>query len=485
MQIMQYDVIIIGAGAVGSSIARELSRYDLKICVLEKESDVCCGTSMANSAVVHSGYDPSFGSLKAKLNVRGNRLIKELSKELHFKYQVAGSLTVGFNDEDLKTIKELKRNGDLNGAETRILMHDEILKMEPNINPDVYCALYAPTCGVIDPFDYTIALMENAIQNGVKLCLNKEVTGIKKENGIFHVKANDELFTSKIVINAAGLYSDVVSRMIGCNDYVIKPKRGVYFILDKDAPFKVNHVIFPVPGFKGKGVLIIPATSGNFLIGPSANYVNEKDDLATTQEEFDYVRKEAERLIKNIPYAKTIKNFAGNRASSACGDFMIYEDKKTECFYHVSGIDSPGLASSAAIGEYVAGLLAKKFPLKLKDDFICQRDPILRLNDLSWDEKCEYYKKDPRFAHIVCRCENISEGEIIAVLKRPIPVTTLKAIKNRLRVGFGRCQGGICENRVVKILAKEAGIKETEVKYNAGNSFILLERLYKEKNERI
>lgn len=467
------DVIIIGAGVIGSSIARELSSYQLNTLVIEKEEDVCEVTSMANSAIVHSGYDPRPNTLKAKLNVLGNSLFDKLSLELGFDFKRIGSITVASNESDLETLKEMQHNGELNGVKTTILNREELLKIEPFIQDDIKYGLLAPTCGIVNPFEYCVALMENAIENGVKLHLDEEVIDIQKDNGFYTVKTTKDSYQAKMVINASGLNGERIAKMIGNTEIKIKPRKGEYFVLDHfKTPF-VTHTIFPLPTSKGKGILVTPTTHGNYLLGPSSEFIENIDDYSTDKDTLDNVRLGVNKVVKNIPFNQIIRSFAGNRAVSQTNDFIIEEDQNNHNFYHVTGIQSPGLASSYAIALYVVDLIKRNNDLQKKNDFNPIRRPFVKLNNLSEEEKNKYYQLDHRFAHLICRCEKISEGEILDAIHRPCGATTVRGVKKRVRPGFGKCQGGFCESLVVKILARELHKDEKEILLGRKDSNIL------------
>ncbi|MFA6936528.1 MAG: NAD(P)/FAD-dependent oxidoreductase [Bacilli bacterium] len=469
-----FDVIIIGAGVVGCAVARELAKYNLKIAVLEKEMDVCEATSMANSAIVHSGYDPNPQTLKAKLNVIGNKMFDSVCKELDVEFKRHGSITVAFNDEEIQTLKKLQENGLKNGVETKLLTAEELLKLEPRISPQAKGGLLAPTCGIVNPFELTVALMENAMDNGTKLFLDTQVLDIKKNDNKYVVVTDKGNYEGRIIINCAGLFSGKIAEMIGNKEIVIKPRKGQYYVLDHFKEPFVNHTLFPCPTNKGKGVLITPTTHGNYLIGPSSEFTQESYDVSTDAEDLAYVKERAKLLIPDVPFNYMIRTFAGNRAVSQTNDFIIEEDAKAKNFYHVAGIQSPGLASALAIAQYVANMINKNEKLVANKDFNPIRRPFIRLNKLSNKEKEDLIKKDSRFGKIVCRCEIVSEGEIIDSISRNCGARTIKGVKKRLRAGFGKCQGGFCEPLVIKILARELGVDPMSIRYGNKESYILL-----------
>ena len=360
-----YDVLIVGAGVTGCFIARELSKYNINVLVIEKNNDVGNETTSANSAIIHSGYDPLPGSLKAKLNVEGNAMFDKVCEELDVSFKRIGSITVALDEKEVETLKSLQERAKQNGVETILLSKEELLEKEPMLSSGVVAGLLAPTAGIIDPFNLSVHLMENAIDNGVKLILEEEVTKITKENDIFIV--NDK-YEAKVVINATGVMGDLVNELVNDKTFDIMPRKGQYYVFDHfKRPF-VNHTLFMVPSEKGKGVLISPTTSGNYLVGPSANLV-ARDEKSTDKATLNKVKQEANYMIENIPYYETIRTFAGLRATPSTHDFII-EESKTENFINVVGIESPGLASSPAIAKMVVeDILAKKLELVKKDSF--------------------------------------------------------------------------------------------------------------------
>ena len=476
-----YDVLVIGAGVVGSLIARKLSSYSLNFLVIEKENDVGNVSSMANSAIVHSGYDPKVGSLKAKFNVLGNALYPKLCEELDVSFGQIGSLTLAFDEDELAKLKQLALNGEENGVKTQILSQEETLKLEPNISSDVKGSLLAPSAGIVNPFTLTVHAMENALDNGGHLILDEEVIAIKKESDFYCVKTNKNEYQTKIVINAAGLYADKIHAMVEDIDYHITPRKGEYYVLDHFNSGFLKHTIFPVPTSKGKGILITPTTSGNFLVGPSSEFIDDKDDLTTDKLTLDEVRKSASKMIQNIPFNQIIRIYAGNRATPSNHDFNIGYAKSDKHFINVSGIESPGLASSPAIANYVVDeLLSKIIDLKKNPNFNpCVRKRI-HLKALSNEEKNALIKQNPDYGRIVCNCEQISLGEIKDELNRSVPLNSVKAMKKRTRAGFGKCQGGFCQSIIIRLLADYYKKDMSEILYDKNDSYICR---YKNKSE--
>ena len=471
---MIYDVIIVGGGVIGCAIARELSKYKLRTVLLEKNNDVCNETSAANSAIVHSGYDPLPNSLKAQMNVLGNSMYPQMCKELDVPFIQNGSLTIATTDDEMNTLLSLQKRANENKVETKILSSEEVLKLEPQLNKDIKGALFAPTCGIVNPFELTVALMENAMDNGVELLLNHEVNNIKiNENSVSVFCKNNKELECKVLINAAGLFADDINAFVDKDSFTITPRKGQYFVLDHFDLNFVKHTLFMVPSDKGKGVLVTPTTSGNYLIGPSSDFVDDKQDLSTTKDILDSVRSQASRIIENIPYANLIRQYSGLRAVSSTGDFIIEHSKVSKNLINVAGIQSPGLASCPAIALKVVELLKECMPLNVNEEFNPIRRKVYRLKEMSLEDKNKLISENPQFGHIVCRCEKISEGEIVDCIHRNCGATTVKGVKKRCRPGFGKCQGAMCEASVIKILARELKKDESEILYSENGSNIL------------
>ena len=470
-----YDVIIIGAGVSGAAAARELSRYQAKICVLEKEEDVCCGTSKANSAIVHAGYDAETGSLKAKLNVRGNELMGELAEKLDFPFERIGSLVLCLNEDDMPSLQELYERGVANGVkDMRILPREEVLRMEPNVTDHVYAALYAPTAGIVCPFGLNIALAENAHVNGVEFMFNTEVQEIERADEGYELRTSQGIYRARCVVNAAGVYADRFHNMVSANKIHITARRGDYCLLDKQAGNHVSRTIFALPGKLGKGILVTPTIHGNLLVGPTAVDVEDKEGTNTTAEGLTQLFKKAGMSVKNIPTRQVITSFAGLRAHENGNDFIIEEVEDAEGFIDCAGIESPGIASSPAIGEMITGILRDKMDLKEKDDFIPTRKGIRNPNTLGIEERNALIKENPAYGNIICRCEMITEGEIIDAINRPLGAKSLDGVKRRTRAGMGRCQSGFCSPRTMEILARECGTGMFDITKSGGKSQIVV-----------
>lgn len=471
----KYDIILIGAGVVGAFIARELSKYKLDVLILDKENDVGNVTSMANSAIIHSGYDPKPATLKAKLNVLGNQMFDEIAEQLDVSFARIGSLTIAMNLDDLKTLEELKKRAEDNGVEVELLNKEATLEKEKNLNPNLVGSLFAKTSGIVDTFNLVAHAIENAIDNGVELLLGKEVVDIQYKNSSFFVLTKDgKMYQSAYVINAAGLASDKIARMIGEISWSITPRKGQYFLLDHYSPDLVKSTIFPLPSSKGKGVLISRTTSGNYLVGPSSEFVDSISDLATDKDTLDYVKEMASELIPSIPFNQTIRIFSGLRATSTRGDFIIENDSNNDSFLNIGGIESPGLVSAPAIAKYVVSdFISHKFKLEMKENYNPYVKKYIKAKTLPKEERNKLIKEKPEYGEMVCYCEQVSLGEVMDVLSRNGAPRTIKGLKKRIRAGFGKCQGGFCQNRMVIELAKQYGLSLDEVLYDKEGSNIL------------
>lgn len=469
-----YDVAIIGAGVTGCAIARELSRYQVNACVIEKCEDVCCGTSKANSAIVHAGFDAAEGSLMAKMNVKGNELMEQLSKDLDFPFKRNGSLVVCMHKEDLPGLQTLYDRGVKNGVkDLRILSKEEVLAMEPNLSDNVEGALYAPTGGIVCPFNLTIALAENANQNGVTFQFDTKVENIVKQDGSYRIETDKGVIESRYVVNAAGVYADVIHNMVSEKKLKIVARRGDYCLLDKSVGNYVSKTIFPLPTKLGKGVLVSPTIHGNLIVGPTAIDIEDKEGTNTTKAGLDDLIAKAGGTVKDLPIRQVITSFAGLRAHEAGHEFIIGEVEDAKQFIDAAGIESPGLSSAPAIGIMVAELLRDKMGLKEKDNFIATRKGILNPASLSMEERNELIRKNPAYGTIICRCESVTEGEIIDAIHRPVGAKSLDGVKRRTRAGMGRCQAGFCSPRTMEILAKELETPIGKITKCGGDSRII------------
>ncbi len=468
------DIVIVGGGACGCSLLYALSQYDVQALLLEKENDVGVGTTKANSAIVHAGYDPAPGTLMAKYNVWGNRLIAQLCADLDIPFSQTGSLVIGFTPEDAKTIQDLYARGIQNGVpDLRILNKIELHKMEPSLNSAANIALYAPTAAVVNPWELASAQAEVAVQNGAEVWLDTAVSAIEKTGDHFTVRTTAGDVAARYVVNAAGVYAAEVSRMAEGARFSIQPSRGQYFLLDTTQGTLVRHIVFQCPSPAGKGVLVAPTVHGNLIVGPNAEPVPD-ENLATTADGLAFVRGMAVKSVPDINFRESIRNFAGVRAVADTGDFIVGPSPTVPGFFNIAGIKSPGLTCAPAIAQDMLSLLsAAGLPLPAKAGTITQRH-VIRFKHLSAADKNQKIAKNPQYGQIVCRCETITEGEIVDALHRPLPPRSLDAVKRRCNPGMGRCQGGFCGPRVQAIIAREAGLAQSAVPLDRPGSTIIL-----------
>ena len=476
---MIYDAIVIGGGAVGCATARELSRYDLRLALCEKNEDVCAGTSKANSAICHAGFDAPVGSAKARFNVEGSRMMEELSQQLDFPYRRCGALVLCFDETDIPRLEELKSRGERNGVEGLVVLNREALRrQEPRVAPEAVAALYAPTSAIICPFGMTIALAENAAANGCDFRFNTEVWHIRREDGHFLLETSQGVLESRVVIAAAGVHGDTLHNQLCETKLTIVPRRGEYCLLDRRDGELVQHTIFQLPSAMGKGVLVSPTVHGNLLVGPTAEDQTDRDCTATTAAGLRRVTETAARSVPNLPMRDVITSFAGLRAHLVDGDDDFIVGESADGFFEAVGIESPGLSSAPAIGQYLAELAAEKLGAAEKDDFLPERQDIPRPREMDLAARQALIEKDPAYASVVCRCEQITEGEIREAIRRG--ARSLDGVKRRVRAGMGRCQGGFCTPRVMEILSRELGIPQTELTKNGGASRLLAGRTKEE-----
>ncbi|MHA1720490.1 MAG: NAD(P)/FAD-dependent oxidoreductase [Promethearchaeota archaeon] len=475
-----YDIAIIGAGCVGTAIAQRLSKFNLNTILIEKESDVSMGATKANSGIIHQGYFTTSGSLKEKLCLRGNELFDEICPKISVDYERIGAIFCATNNRELETLKSEFSKSKKRGVEVELIMDIKLIhEIEPQLNENVIAILHFPRAGIIIPFELTIALAEHAIMNGVELCLEFEVGFIKNDenSGIFTIHSTDgRKIQARTIVNAAGIYSDRIARMVGLEEFIIVPRRGEYILFDKDA-LPLKKIIFPTPTPVSKGIVISKTVHGNFFIGPNAREIESKEGINTTSMGLNEILTGALKIIKNLPLKKNITNFAGIRASTHQHDFIV-EESKVPQFINVAGIDSPGLSSSLAIAEYVEQILREKCKYNFKEnqDYIATREKQVRLTDLSEKELAVKIKKNPEWGQIICRCEQVTEAEIVEACKGPIQIKNTDMIKRRLRPGMGRCQGGFCLPKVMKIISREQGMILEQVTKTGGKSFIVFNR---------
>ena len=472
-----YDVVIVGGGIVGCFIARELSRYRLSIAVCEKETDIGVATTKANSGLVHGGYDPKPGSLKARLNVEGNRRYSEVAAELGFAFKRNGSLSLGFCEEDRPRLEALARNAVANGLTgCRLVSRDEILKLEPAASPEATSAFLCPHTAAVDPFDAAIACMENAVANGAHLYLHSPVGAISRENGHFRLRLPQGEIIARHIINAAGLYADDVARLAGAGEYTISARRGDMLMLDKECGRKPKMSLYPVPTPLTKGVIVSPTLHNSILLGATAG-PGQKDDLGSTAAGVAELLAGALRLAPGLNPAKVIRPFAGERAvlDNYDNDFYIKPSIEAPGFFHVAGIQSPGVAAAPAIALYVIDMLRDwGVPLEERPDFEPRRVARPVFSALSRAGQERLIQSDPAYGHIVCRCETVTEAEIVAAARANPQAATLDAVKRRTRAGMGRCQSGFCQSRVLRILARELDKEPWEIPLESEGSVVVL-----------
>lgn len=477
---MIYDIAVAGAGVIGAMVARELTKYKLSVCVLEKENDVSCGASKANSGIVHGGYDPEPGTMKAKLNASGVEKLFSAAKDLNVPIKRIGSLVCAFGRDEDKTIKALYKRGKKNRIKKlKVLSGDKAREIEPNLSEKVTSALYVPTAGIVCPYELTIAAMGNAMDNGAELKTNFKIEKIEKDNGIFTIfSAEGEIVQAKYLVNCAGCHSDHISSLAGDDSFEIIPRAGEYLLLDKSEGERVNHTIFQVPSKEGKGILVTPTVDGNLLTGPTAEKRDTAEDRETTEKGTDTVMTLAKKSVPTVDFRSVITSFTGVRSSVRGGDFIIEESRKTKGLINVAAIDSPGLTACVAIAEYAVSLL-KKSGLKLKanPDFDGEREDPHIFRKMNDEEKDAFIKQNPEYGKIVCRCETVSEGEIRAAIRRNPPARDMDAVKRRTRSGMGRCQGGFCTPYVMRLIAEENGMEMQDVTKNGDGSEMLTGRL--------
>ena len=466
-----FDVAIIGAGVVGAMMARELAKYSLKTVVLEKENDVAMGASRANSGIVHAGYDCTPGTLKARLNVEGAAVMENVCKELGVKFKRNGSLVIGFDEEDRKGIDKLLEKATANGVKAEFLDQAALRALEPNIGEDVQFALYAPTGGIVCPYDLTIAALGNAMDNGTELKRNFPVTAIEKIAGGYKISSENAFVEARFVVNCAGLYSDAIAKMVGDESICVHPRKGEYMLLDKECGDLVSNTIFRTPSKMGKGILVSPTVDGNLLLGPTSVDREDKEDKDTTAEGFAEILSKAKDYVKNLPAGKVITSFCGLRAAGNTGDFIITAPQPG--FVNAAGIESPGLSASPAIAKYIAGMLKDQgLELVENPNYIATRESAHKFHDATMEEKNEMIRKNPAYGRIICRCEGVSEGEILDAIRRNPGATDLDGVKRRTRAQMGRCQGGFCMPYITELLAKEQGIAYEAVTKFGGKSVV-------------
>ena len=471
-----HDAVIIGGGAVGCAVARYLSRYRLDICLVERGEDVCVGTSKANSAICHAGFDAPLGSAKARFNVEGSRMMEGLSRELDFPYRRCGSLVLCFDEAELPHLRELLDRGVQNGVEGLELLDKAALHaLEPAVSDKAVAALWAPTGAILCPFGMTVALAENAAANGCVFRFNTEVSRIERRGGFFRLHTGGDFIDARVVISAAGVHGDALHNQLCEEKLTIVPRRGEYCLLDRTCGQLVRHTIFQLPSAMGKGVLVTPTVHGNLLVGPTAVDQPDKDRTATTAEGLRAVAETAAKSVKSLPMRDVITSFAGLRAhlSGPEDDFIVGESADG---FEAVGIESPGLSSAPAIGRYLAELAAEKLHAAEKEDFIAQRRDIPHPREMDFAARQALIARDPAYGQVICRCEGVTEGEIRDAIRRTPGARSLDGVKRRVRAGMGRCQGGFCGPKVMELLSRELHVPITELTKGGGESRLLAGR---------
>lgn len=470
---MLYDVIVVGAGVVGCAVAMELTRYDLRVAVLEKEEDVCCGTSKANSAIVHAGFDAEPGTNMARFNVLGSKMMPELCARLDVPYNRCGSLVICFDESERPGLEKLLERGRANGVEgLRILDREELHAMEPNVSPEAAAALFAPTGAIVCPFELTAAMAENAVRNGAEFFFDTKVEALTRGEDGWTVATDRGEYAARLVINAAGVHSGELHNLVSETKLTIVPRKGEYCLLDKKAGNLVSHTIFQLPNAMGKGVLVTPTVHGNLLAGPTAVDVDDPDATNTTQAGIDTLLSKAKKSVPGLPVFRTITGFAGLRAHAEQErqDFILGAVADAPDFLDAAGIESPGLSAAPAIGQYLAGEAARLLHAGENGAYDPCRDKVYRPNEMPLEERSAFIRENPAYGQIICRCETVSEGEIVAAIHRKPGARSLDGVKRRTRAGMGRCQAGFCSPRVLEILSRELGIPQEQLTKSGGNS---------------
>jgi glycerol-3-phosphate dehydrogenase len=470
---MVYDVAVIGCGVIGAATAYELSHFKLNVLVLEAENDVADGTTKANSAIIHAGYDPEPNTEMARLNVEGSKLAKDICKKLDVPYKQCGSLVLAFSDDEIPHLKKLYDNGVANGVpDIRVITGDEARKMEPYLSKEVVAALYAPSAAIVNPWDYALAMAETAVVNGVEIKLRSKVTAIKKQGDLFEIHTTNGVYTAKSVVNAAGVHAGEIHEMVAAPSFEMHPTSGQYYLMDRSEGGLAGSVIFQCPTKEGKGVLVAPTVHGNLIVGPDAVPCGE-DDVKTTADGLDYVARMGKKSVPSVDLRASIRNFAGVRANTNKDDFIIEVVDGVHGFVDAAGIKSPGLSAAPAIAKKICSLLlAEGIEMPFKDNYKGTRK-MKRFKQLSDSEKQALIRENPAYGRVICRCETITEGEILDAIRSPITPCSVDGIKRRCNAGMGRCQGGFCGPRVLDILARELGVSPLDILQDKDGTFIL------------
>ncbi|MCL2294619.1 MAG: NAD(P)/FAD-dependent oxidoreductase [Spirochaetes bacterium] len=470
------DVLIIGAGVVGCAIARELSKYRVRVLVVDKNEDVGGEASKANSAIIHTGFDAPPGSLESELVNAANPMYEKLCADLDIPFAKIGAIMPAFTNEQFEQLPAIKEKAFKNKVyDVEYLTAEQLLEREPNLNPCVKAGLFIPREYIIDPFLLVVAYAENALENSASFLLNTKITGISTNNGaVAGIETTAGRIEARYIVNAAGLYCDEVAAMVGKADYTVNPRKGQFYILDKNTSCKVNHIVLPIPTKLTKGKLMCPTIHGNMLVGPTAEDLLDKEDYATDAAGLASIREDVSKLIPDIKFGDAIMQYAGLRANRNPEGLRVdtYDDVKG--YVNLSGIRSTGITASAALGKYVAQTLIQMgMPAEFKADFIEKRKGIIRFHELSRKQQDDVIRKNPLFGKVICRCETVTEGEIAEAVRRPLPARSMDAVKRRLRAGMGRCSGGFCGPRVLEILARELNVSVEEINKNQSGSYMV------------
>ena len=470
----QYDVIVIGGGVIGCSIARELSRFQGKIAVMEREEDVCEGTSKANSGIVHGGYDAKPGTWMAKMNVAGSKMMPQLAKDLDIDYKQNGSVVVAFSEDGIPKLEELMAQGVANGVEgLEIVRGEECRRRIPALSEEVAAMLWVPTGGIVCPFSLTYAMADNAAENGVEFIFDTEVKEIRRSESGYVLETSQGTYETRAVVNAAGVYADVFHNMVSEDKLTITPRRGQYCLMDKVVGGLVKETIFQLPTALGKGVLVTPTAHGNLMIGPDAEDLEDKEATFTTAEGLADIMKRAALSVKQLPTRQVITSFAGLRAHGDRGDFVLGEPADAPFFFDAAAMESPGLSSAPAVGVYIAEMAAEKLGLAKKEHFIATRRVAKAFSQMTKEEQRQAVAENPAYGNVICRCETVTEAEILDALHRPVPAKSLDGVKRRTRTGMGRCQAGFCTPKLTEILRRELGLDYEEITKTGKGSEIL------------
>ena len=477
----KYDVVIIGAGVVGCATARELTRYQLRVAVLEGAADICAGQSKANTAIVHAGYDAKPGTNKAHFNVLGNGMFDRITGELDVPFERNGSLVVAFSEEGLPALNALVWRGETNGVKNlRVIGQEELREMEPNIGADAVAALWAPTGGIVCPYELTFAYAENAVRNGAVILRDTPADGVERRGDGYVVRSGERTFFARAVVNCAGVHADAVNNMVSSEKQTIAPRRGEYYIVDKKYGGLFRSAIFQLPSAMGKGVLVARTVENTILLGPTAEDIPDKEDTATTAQGLAKVLAHAVKTWEDLPRRGFITTFSGIRAHCERDDFILGEPGDAPFFFNALGVESPGLTSAPAIAVYLAESVAQRLRAPENRAFDPIRRGIPKFRTMSAAERARAIADDADYAKIVCRCENVTEAEIRASIRRPVGARSVDGVKFRTRAGMGRCQSGFCLTRVMEILAEELGVPETDITKSGGGSKLVAGSIFED-----